>query len=339
VAIFGIVAPVALSRHRSSKGGSERIAVTTSGAQELPKGSLLFRSTALDRNFGKVAVVPSDDPQGPRSLTPLTCDRVDFEGGRGICVASATTLFGSTRALVFDDRFRILHTVQLNGIPSRARVSPDGRYATVTDFVSGDTYATLGFSTRTDLIDLQTGSVLFDLESLHVRYNGAAFQAVDFNFWGVTFASDGQHFFATLGTGGHTYLIAGDVATRQATVLRSGVECPSLSPDGMRIAFKKRNPGSVITWRISVLDLSTLADHYVAETRNVDDQVGWLSNDTLVYGLPTTPAGSSGPSASTPGLPATPTGSVSTDTWTVPASGAGAPKLLVRGAWSSVLIP
>src|SRR5262249_43904004 len=140
------------------------------------------------------------------------CDRADFARGRGLCVSKAKSLFGSTQALVFDDRFHVLHSVQLTGIPSRARVSSHGRYGAVTNFVSGDSYATLGFSTRTDLIDLQTGTVLFDLEKLHVRYNGSTFQGADFNFWGVTFAPDEQHFYATLGTGGRTYLIQADVA-------------------------------------------------------------------------------------------------------------------------------
>jgi hypothetical protein len=240
--------------------------------------------------------------------------------------------------MIFDSQFRVLHTVQLAGIPSRVRVSPDGSHGAVTDFVSGDSYATLGFSTRTELIDMGTGAVLFDLEKLQVRRNGKVIQAADFNFWGVTFAGDGQHFHATLGTGGRTYLIQGDLTTRQATVLRADVECPSLSPDGRRIAFKKRNPGPVITWRLSVLDLSTLVDHPVAETRNVDDQVEWLDNQTLIYGSPSNPKDTAAAAQAAPGVPATSTGSVSTDTWTVPADGKGAPKLLVPGSWSTVAV-
>ena len=43
-----------------------------------------------------------------------------------------------------------------------------------------------------------------------------ASRRADFNFWGVTFARDGNRFYATLGTGGKTYLVEGDVAARQA---------------------------------------------------------------------------------------------------------------------------
>ena len=259
---------------------------------------------------------------------------MDFEGGRGLCLRRATSFLGSTEATVFDDHMRSLRTVELSGYPSRARVSPDGRYGATTTFVSGDSYATMGqFSTRTDIIDLSSGRVLFNLEKLDVSKDGQPFRAADFNFWGVTFANDGHTFYATLGTGGTTYLLKGDLATRQAVVLASGVECPSLSPDGTRIAFKARNPGSVVTWRVSVLDLATLQSHPLAETRDVDDQPAWLNNNTVMYGLVDNSSGAA------PGvLPALTTGgSIPTDTWATPANGSGTPQLLVRGAWSTVV--
>ena len=48
----------------------------------------------------------------------------------------------------------------------------DGAYAAATGFVNGDSYATMGFSTRTSIIDLRSGKVLFGLEKLVVRRNG-----------------------------------------------------------------------------------------------------------------------------------------------------------------------
>ena len=326
-------------------GGSSNVVNADSGrVRPLPAGGidggtyLLTRSTNLDQDYGLVGLVAKSDPQGPRILSSLHCDRVDFEGGRGLCLRRATSFFGSTEAVVFDNQFRPLHTVELSGYPSRARVSPDGRYGATTTFVSGDSYATMGqFSTRTDIIDLSSGRVLFDLEKLNVTKDGQPFRAADFNFWGVTFAKDGRTFYATLGTGGTTYLIKGDLDTRKAVVLVSGVECPSLSPDGTRIAFKSRNPGAVVTWRLSVLDLSNLESYPLAETRDVDDQPAWLDNNTVMYGLVDN---SSDPSADggQANLPALTTGgSIPTDTWAVPANGRGTPQLLVRGAWSTVV--
>ncbi len=226
----------------------------------------------------------------------------------------------------------------LTGLPSRVRVSPDGRYGAVTTFVTGDSYAAVGtFSTRTDIIDMGTGTVLFDLDKLAVTRNGQPFEATDFNFWGVTFSRDGRHFYATLGTGGQTYLIEGDLTTRRASVIASNVACPSLSPNGQEIAFKAQLPGTAVKWRLSVLDLATRKVHALAETRSVDDQVEWLNNTTIIYGVLRDKAiASLNPfSAATPsianGAP------LVTDTWSVAANGSGTPHLFNSGAWSEVV--
>jgi Tol biopolymer transport system component len=108
------------------------------------------------------------------------------------------------------------------------------------------------------------------------------------------------------------------------TVIREGIECPSLSPDGTRIAFKQRSDGGFgpVTWRLAVLDLGTGAVTPLAETRNVDDQAAWLDDDTVMYGLSRTE------------------GSAVTDVWAVPADGTGAPLVLIEGAWSPrVVVP
>jgi hypothetical protein len=307
-------------------------------AEEVRADDLLFTSTNLDRDFGRLAVVPSADPTAPRALSALKCDRVDFEGGRGLCLTQHSEgLLASTVGIVFDRRFHELHTVQLAGYSSRVRVAPDGRYGATTTFVNGDSYADAGFSTRTSIIDLRKGDVLFDLEKLDVTKDGEHFTGVDFNFWGVTFASNGHTFYATLGTGGETYLIRGDVLTRRATVLRSGIECPSLSPDGTRIVYKARNGGATITWHLAVLDLATMQDHRLDESQNVDDQAEWLDDDTVAYGLPKDPDQVGSLESATPGVPIAGRASVQTDVWKVPADGSGQPEKLLDGAWSTVV--
>jgi hypothetical protein len=60
----------------------------------------------------------------------------------------------------------------------------------------------------------------------------------------------------------------------------------------------------------------------LAETRSVDDQVEWLDDATIVYGLPRT--GTSGAATS--------------DLWAVPADGTGAPRTLVKDAWSPAVV-
>jgi hypothetical protein len=330
----------AVLRSRNTSKPTGKAAVGSPASSVGTGNDLLFRTTALDHSFGTLAVVPRDTPTALRHLASLECDRVDFEGGRGLCLSQQPAgLVASTVALVFDKNFHVLHKINLAGLSSRVRVSPDGRYGATTTFVSGDSYADQGFSTRTTLVDMRSGQVLFDLEKLAVTKDGHAFQGIDFNYWGVTFIKDSTRFYATLGTGSETYLIEGDTPTREAHVVRSGVECPSLSPDGTRIAFKKRNPGTVITWRISVLDLSTLKERPLAETRNVDDQVEWLDNNNVTYGLPENAGEVGGLSSARPGVPVLGTSaSLATDTWKVPADGTGQPKMLIKGAWSAVPI-
>src|SRR4029078_11847679 len=90
-----------------------------------------------------------------------------------------------------------------------------------------------------------------DLETLPVQRDGRVISGPDFNLWGVTFGKDGKTFYATLGTGSERLLVRGDLATRSLEVVGDQVECPSLSPDGRRIAFKHRTPHSSRrgTWR------------------------------------------------------------------------------------------
>ncbi len=160
---------------------------------------------------------------------------------------------------------------------------------------------------------MSTGTPIGAIENFTVRNNGKKIQAADFNFWGVTFARQGGTFYATLGTGDHHYLVKGDLAAKTLDVLRDGVECPSLSPDGTRIAFKQRTgSGDQTQWRPAVLDLATLADHPLAETRNVDDQIEWLDDSTVLYAVDT----GFGP----PG------------TWSAPADGSGRSKVILTDA-------
>jgi len=258
---------------------------------------------------GRVFVV--EDGKVRRRSSDLACERVYYAAGRGICMGVAPSGVDYT-AKVFNANFETLHTIDLTGLPSRARVSADGRYGAMTVFVAGDSYLgnSTAFSTRTTILDMASGEEIGQLERFKVTKGGKPFDAVDFNFWGITFAKDPNRFYATLATGRHHYLVEGDIAAESMRVLRDGVECPSLSPDNRQIAFKSRI-GEEDRWHVHVLDLSTLADHPVAETRSVDDQVEWLDNDTLAY--------SDGESV-----------------YTVPADGSGEEQLLLRDATSPV---
>ena len=69
-------------------------------------------------------------------------------------------------------------------------------------------------------------------------------------------------------------------------MIHENVECPSLSPDGTRIAYKHRT-GVEDARRggSTVLDLATMRETPLAETRSVDDQAEWLDDDHVLYGV------------------------------------------------------
>ena len=96
--------------------------------------------------------------------------------------------------------------------------------------------------------------------------------------------------------------------------------------------------GPGVTWRLSVLDLSTLTVHHLAETRSVDDQVEWLNNSTVLYGVLAAPAIAACSDPLSPTTPSLANGApLVTNTWAVPADGSGAPHLFNAGTWSEVV--
>ena len=316
VCVAGAAAYVALAA-----GGDDRVATLTHAQPAAPAGAdrplpadlrLIVRARdRLDLRLpGRVYVV---DPAHPdrRKEHPVECMRVHVSAGRGLCLSIAPSGV-DFRVSLLDRDLTAGTTIPLAGVPSRTRVSPDGRYGAVTTFVTGDSYTTSGeFSTRTLLVDMAAGKMIVDLERFRVLKDGRELDAPDHNFWGVTFAQDSDRFYATLGTGEHHYLVRGSVRDRTLTVLRDGVECPSLSPDGTQIGFKASAGGD--KWRFSVLDLETLSEHPLSEQRSIDDQLEWLDDRHVAYGD-------------------------GRDVWMARADGGGEPERLVRGADSPAAI-
>ncbi|MEW2524977.1 TolB-like translocation protein [Streptomyces sp. NPDC047071] len=214
-------------------------------------------------------------------------------------------------------------TLPVWGAPSRARVSPSGQLVTWTVFRTGDSYAVPGrFSTTAGIYDLRDGHHYGSLEDFEPFVDGERYREQDVNFWGVTFAADDRTFYATMASQGRTWLMRGDLVRRTLTAVRRNVECPSLSPDGRRIAYKKRTKDG--RWRLHVLRLGGGAaargsgggpgvreDVALAETAHVDDQPAWLDDATLAYARP---------------VDGTPT------LFTVPADGSGRPRRLAAGS-------
>ena len=280
---------------------------------------IVFRHTGIDDRYGLVAAVPLEDPGGARSFTDVACDRVDATARAASCLRTDRGVVTSHRLVEYDPDWRETGSAALPGVPSRTRLSPDGSLVSSTTFVAGHSYLQVGFSTATE-IRAVGGPSFGNLERFALVIDGEQVEPRDRNVWGVTFADD-RTFFATVGTGGRTYLVRGDLADRTLTALRENAECPSLSPDGTRVAYKVDVGDDTTRWTPAVLDLATGEQTLLrGETRSVDDQMAWLDDDTVLYGLPRT---------AEPGV---------TDVWSLDTRADATPALLVEQAWSPAVV-
>ena len=276
------------AERRSGRQIEQPDATTGNAIDKGTPQKIFFRYSGVDRNYGKVAFVDPGRMGPPQFVDGLMCEVVYVAGERGICLRAEYRILGIFAATLFDARtFGALGKVPVKGLPSRARVAVNGKIAASTVFTSGHGYDSVSFSTQTLLIDIASSQIIADVETFSVQRDGKPLKNKDFNFWGVTFSPDSQYFYATLSTQRQHLLVKGDIAARSAVVIHENVECPSLSPDGKRIAYKKRlnRPGNVV-WQLHVLDLASGKDQPLAEKRSVDDQLEWLDDDFLLYTLP-----------------------------------------------------
>lgn len=294
---------------------TQRAGVKT-GTFSLASGYLTFRSTVAGPDFGTVAEVPIGTPAAVPVLSGVHCERSYTTQRTLLCLQSEGDVISTPYVHLYGAALNQTKKLQISGTPNRARVSADGRMMSWTTFISGDSYTSPGVSTRTGILDTKTGQYVDTLETFTTYVDGGVYKSVDINLWGVTFTADDNTFYATMGSAGHTWLMRGDLKAKTLTALRDNAECPSLSPDGTRLVFKKRVSNDIRKpWHFYVLDIATMKEHPLAEQRSVDDQAAWLNADTVMYAVP---------HADDPG----------SDIYDVPADGSGAPKLLVANGMS-----
>lgn len=297
-------------------------AVDTSGASEATgPGRIVFRNTASGAGYGHVASVPLDAPRGARAVSDLVCDRVDATAQEVSCLRSVRGITPTYTATLYTPDGGEIGAWPLSGIPSRTRLSADGELLATTSFVTGHSYATIGFSTRT-VIHARAGDE-GDLEDWSLLIDGEPSAPVDRNYWGVTFADD-DTFYATAGltTQGITYLVRGSISERSMQTLAENVECPSLSPDGTRIAFKRVTAGAgpTVHWTPAIYEIATGEVTLLPEQRSIDDQIEWLDDETILYGMPRS-------------------GAVGDyDVWSLAADGSGEPAMFLEHAWSPAVV-
>ncbi|QCB97228.1 hypothetical protein E5206_10060 [Arthrobacter sp. PAMC25564] len=320
IAAAGIYAATAFQDAQASQSARPPVNVTTS--ETLPSAPyVLFRNTAPGQGFGEAATVPLADPGGQRALSGKSCDRVYGSNTLSFCLQTNRGLATNFQATVYDGGWKETASWPLPGIPSRARTNADGSLLASTVFVSGHAYSGAGFSTETVIRD-QSGTGTGSLEGFALILDGTRIKATDRNIWGVTFVpGQPDAFYATASSQGKIWLVQGSIAGRTLTVVRNGIECPSISPDGTRLAYKKSDTGTLTGHRsIAVLDLASGTESVLAEQQSIDDQIEWLDNSTLLYGLPRDGS------------------EVDSDIWSIRTDPSARPALFIEHAWSPSVV-
>ncbi|TFD52139.1 hypothetical protein E3T55_07075 [Cryobacterium frigoriphilum] len=324
-AAFGIAAFSDYQRQQAkpsgmltAEAGSAGIAAVAGSEADVAR--IVFRNTALGADYGFVAAVPLTDPRGARVVTDVSCDRVYATNEYEMCLRVNRGVVTTFSADLLDGNGALVKSWPLPGMPSRTRISADSTLVSFSAFITGESYSTIGFAIATQIAEVN-GPDSGTLEDFALTVGGKPVTAADRNIWGVTFTSDANVFYATAASGGRTWLVRGDRAARTLVAVRDGVECPSISPDGTRIAYKKVvSTSPTTTWTVAVLDLATNEEVVIPEPNSVDDQVEWLNDSTVIYGL--LRADDSGAS----------------DVWSAPSDGSSAPTLLIEHAWSPAVI-
>jgi hypothetical protein len=145
-----------VARHGSAPAGSrERLAWVLPEAHSANRPVLVFRSLSGGRtSFGQTAPDNLSNCSTSRQLLQLRCERVYFGPKNGLCLARGGGFAKGYEAQIVGPDLRVHHTLDVSGIPSRARVASDGRYGSVTLLVNGHSPAEIGSaSTQTTLID------------------------------------------------------------------------------------------------------------------------------------------------------------------------------------------
>ena len=206
-----------------------------------------------------------------------------FAAGRGLCLRKAGTLAGVAKVRIFDADLKPRRELPLHGLPSRARVSPDGRYGAITVVRHRPLLRRPG-----QLLDpddhLRHGERARGRRPRGLRRHEGrqGVRGRRLQLLGRDLRRDDDRFYATLGTGGETYLVRGRPRERTArccartssarrcrpTARASRSRSGSATPSG--VAAARARPGH-------------RQETPLAETRPIDDQAEWLDDDHVLY--------------------------------------------------------
>jgi hypothetical protein len=282
----------------------------------VPPPFVIFRALTPRDAYGHVAVMGLSPDAQPR-ISRLQCSRVHYAGGRGLCARQETNSEDLVNvAYLFDRTLERGPRLELDGIPTRLRVAPNGRLGAITTYAEEESAGGERLSTRTRIVDMRTGRQIADLRDFRIENLNLPPIRGAVDFASVAFERDSDRFFATLSTDTERYLVAGAISERRVSTIRTGVASEALSPDGRRLAVKRLVPERGF-WQLAVIDLATWQEHDLSQgPRSVDDQVEWLDDEHVVYHD---------------------VDGESTALWMLPIDGVSAPRVLVKDAYSGAV--
>lgn len=282
---------------------------------------IVFRHTGTDNEYGVVAVVPLDDPAGPRAFTGVSCDRVAARPDGASCLLTDPGIAATYEGVELDADWQEVATHDLPGLPSRTRLSPDGTLVATTVFVAGHSYMSTGFSTATEVHEFGEGERWGNLEKFQLVVDGREVNPLDRNVWGSPSSTTRRStprsrpvvvrgWSRATSRGARSPRCRPTPSARRC--LPTGAASPSRSTSTPDAASCGRSPSRTLT----------TGDRTLLQSgpRGLDDQVEWLDDDTLIYGLPR---------ADEPGV---------TDTWAVDTTAEATPRLLIEQAWSATVV-
>ena len=325
VVVTGVCAAVAIGATVKSVS-SERAATAAAPKPTAAAGDLLAADAAADRplivfrdldrsRYGRLAFAEVG-PGGTASTPPqrLALRPRPLRRRAWRLPGPRQGLLNESTVKLLDSRLDVTARGQVPGVPSRARVSRDGRLAAVTTFVTGHSYATPGqFSTAATLIDVRRGKVDRRPRALHTldaegdRVTAARPQLLGHHVRAAT----ADTFYATVAYGGETHLVRGDVRTapdadhprqRRVPVAVARTARASGTRSSSRPARARRRSGT------SPCSTSRpCARRRSPSRRRATTRLEWLDDDHVLYGN-------------------------GEEIWTVPADGSGAPERYLPAA-------
>lgn len=250
----------------------------------LQAGDVAFINRVPGDTYTNVGIRRAD---GRREIFDRQCDRMHVQGSIGLCLKGPHDLGRYDMDLLdFTDPTLPVLEHDSGVLPSRARVSGDRQWASATMFASGTSYQDVGgFATFVTITDLRpTGDPTLRLArySLNQTQDSHSVFPDNRNYWGVTWGEDGT-FWVTAGSEDTVELLLGSAEKRELWTTGLAGSCPSLSPDGDLLVYKRTRPEG--GFDLVARRLFTAEEWLVGETRSVDDQVEWLDNDTILYAL------------------------------------------------------